>query len=61
MTQIDADVPIEPLTLQADATNLELDLHVYERPLAVRPFGAPEHVPDWQDTHAMSALTRSSS
>ena len=38
VTQIEADVPIEPLSLQADATNLDLDLHVYERPLAVTPF-----------------------
>ena len=39
VTQIEADVPIEPLALQTDATNLDLDLHVYERPLAVTPFG----------------------
>ena len=56
VTQIEADVPIEPLTLQADAANLDLDLQVYERPLAVTPFGAPEAVPDWQDTHAMHAF-----
>ena len=56
VTQIEADVPIEPLALQADATNLDLDLQVYERPLAVTPFGAPEVVPDWQDTHAMHAF-----
>ena len=56
VTQIEADVPIEPLTLQADATNLDLDLQVYERPLAVTPFGVPEVVPDWQDTHAMHAF-----
>ena len=35
LTQVEADVPIEPLALQADATNLDLDLQVYERPLAV--------------------------
>ena len=40
VTQIEADVPIEPLALQADATHLDLDLQVYERPLAVTPFGA---------------------
>ena len=56
VTQIEADVPIEPLASQADATNLDLDLQVYERPLAVTPFGAPEAVPDWQDTHAMHAF-----
>ena len=39
VTQIAADVPIEPLSLQADATNLDLELQVYERPLAVTPFG----------------------
>ena len=39
VTQIEADVPIEPLALQADAANLDLDLQVYERPLAVIPFG----------------------
>ena len=55
VTQIEADVPIEPLALQADATHLDLDLQVYERPLAVTPFGTPEVVPDWQDTHAMHA------
>ena len=60
VTQIEADVPVEPLTLQADATNLEMDLQVYERPLAVTPFGTPEIVPDWQDSHAMSALVPSS-
>ena len=56
VTQIEADVPIEPLALQADTINLDLDLQVYERPLAVTPFGAPEAVPDWQDTHAMHAF-----
>ena len=55
VTQIEADVPSEPLALQADATTLDLDLQVYERPLAVTPFSAPEVVPDWQDTHAMHA------
>ena len=28
----------------------------YERPLAVTPFGTPEVVPDWKETHAMQAL-----
>ena len=58
VTQIEADVPIEPLALQADAMDLGLDLHSYERPLAVPPFGTPEMVPDWQDTHAMSLSLR---
>ena len=53
VTQIEADVPIEPLALQAEASDLDLELHSYERPLAVSPFGTPEFVPDWQDTHAM--------
>ena len=52
VTQIEADVPIEPLALQADATNLALELQSYERSLAVTPSGAPDPVPDWQDTHA---------
>ena len=56
VTQIEADVPIEPLALHVDATHLDLDLQVYERPLAVTPFGTPEVVPDWQDTHAMHAF-----
>ena len=55
VTQIAHDVPVEPLPVQADATNVDLELHTYERPLAVTPFGAQEHVPDWQDSHAMSA------
>ena len=54
-TQIEADVPIEPLALRADAMDLELELHSYERPLAVSPFGTPELVSNWQDTHAMKA------
>ena len=41
--------------MQADATNLNLELQVYKRPLAVTPFGARE-VADWQDTHAMHAF-----
>ena len=56
ITQIEADVPIEPLALQADATAVDLDLQVYERPLAVTPFSAPEDVPNWQDTHVMHSL-----
>ena len=56
VTQIEAEVPIEPLALHADARDLELDLHSYERPLAVSPFGTPE--PDWQDAHAMSLSLR---
>ena len=55
VTQIAGDVPVEPLPVQADATNLEMDLQAYERPLAVTPFGTPEIVPDWQVSHAMSA------
>ena len=39
VTQIDADVPIAPISLQAEHVDLELDLHSYERPLAVSPFG----------------------
>ena len=54
VTQIEADVPIEPLALQADATHLDLDLQVYERPLAVTPFGTPEIVPDWHSCDAYS-------
>ena len=48
MAQIEADVPIESLALQAEAADLELALHSYERPLAVSAFGTPEPVPDWQ-------------
>ena len=50
VTQIEADIPIEPLALHADAQDFALELHSYERPLAVSPFGTPEVVPDWQDT-----------
>ena len=46
---------MEPLPLHSDATELEMELQAYERPLAMTPFGTPELVPDWQDTHAMSA------
>ena len=61
VTQIAGDVPVEPLPLQADATQLEMDLQAYERPLAVTPFGTPELVPDWQDSHAMRAYVSPSS
>ena len=60
VTQIAHDVPVELLPVHADATNVDLELHTYERPLAVTPFGAQEHVPDWQDSHAMSAYVPSS-
>ena len=33
------------------------ELHAYECPLAVAPGGAPEVVPNWQDTHAMHTNT----
>ena len=56
-TQTEADVPVEPLALQADATNLDLEMHAYERPLAVTPGGTLEVVPNWQDTHAMHTNT----
>ena len=45
VTQIDADVPIEPLALHADATDLELEMHSYERPLAVSPLELPNWSP----------------
>ena len=45
VTQIEADVPIEPLALHADATNLALELQSYERSLAVTPSSAPESIP----------------
>ena len=54
VTQIEADVPLEPLSLQAENADLELDLHSYERPLAVSPFGTIEHVPDWVDTRPVT-------
>ena len=37
VTQIEAGVPVEPLSLQAENADLELDLQSYERPLAVFP------------------------
>ena len=51
VTQIAGDVPVEPLPVHADTTQVEMELQAYERPLAVRvltvtPFGAPELVPD---------------
>ena len=49
-------MPIEQLALHVDATDLELEMRSYERPLDVSPFGAPEPVPDWQETHAMNAF-----
>ena len=45
--QVAGDVPVEPLPVHADATQLAMDLHTYEQPLAITPFGAQEHVPDW--------------
>ena len=36
---------------------MDLEMHAYERPLAVTPGGIPEVVPKWQDTHAMRADT----
>ena len=45
---------MEPLPVCADATQLAMDMHTYEQPLAVTPFGAQEHVPDWHESHAMS-------
>ena len=55
--RIEADVAVEPLTLQADATKLDFEMHAYERSLAVTPGGTPEVVPTWQDTHAMHTDT----
>ena len=55
VTQIAGDVPVEPLPVHSDATQLEMDLQAYERPLAMTPFGVAELVPDWQESHAMSA------
>ena len=46
VTQIESDVPIAPISLQAECVDLELDLHSHERPLAASPFGTPEHVPE---------------
>ena len=53
LTQVAGDVPLEPLPVRADATHIEADVHTYERPLAITPFGASDQLPDWQDTHAM--------
>ena len=58
VTQVDADVPLEPLSLQAETADLELDLRSYERPLAVFPFAIIEHVSDWADTHAVTLYAR---
>ena len=56
-TQIEADVAIEPISLHAEHADLDLEPHAYERPLVVSPFGAPEHVPEWIETHAMTLHT----
>ena len=61
VTQIASDVPVKPLLLQADATQMEIELQEYERPLAVTAFGTPELVPDWHDSHAMRAYVPPSS
>ena len=65
VTQIEADVPdalpVEPLALQADAPNLDLDLHAYERPLAVTPFW-DSRIGSWLAgyTHAVQAVVHDS-
>ena len=33
ITQVAGDVPVEPLPVHADATQLEMELQTYERPL----------------------------
>ena len=38
-----------------------MELQAYERPLAATPFGSPDLVPDWQDSHAMRAYVPPSS
>ena len=59
ITQIEADVPLESLSLQAENADLELDLHSYERLACLpSPFGSREHVPDWVDTNVMTLDTR---
>ena len=58
VSQIDAVVPLEPISLQTEAADLELDIRSYKRPLAVSPFGTVEPVPDWEDTHAMTLGAR---
>ena len=45
ITQIAGYVLVEPLPVHADATQLEMDLQTYERPLAVTPFGT--QLPSW--------------
>ena len=53
ITQVAGGVPLEPLPVRAEATHVEADVHTYERPLAIVPFGASDQLPDWQETHAM--------
>ena len=38
--------------MHADAADMELDPHAHS------PFGTVEHVPDWDDTHAVSLRAR---
>ena len=52
VSRIDADVPREPISSQAETADLDLDLHSYDRPLVVSPFGTVEPVPDWM-THML--------
>ena len=56
ISQIDDDVPLEPIWLRAETADLDLGIHSHERPLAASPFGTP--VPDWDDTHAMTLDAR---
>ena len=60
VSQIDADVPLKPISLQAEAADLDLDTHVtpMRDPWLLRLFGTFEPVPDWDDTHAMTLDAR---
>ena len=57
VTEVEADVPIAPILCKQSVLTWGL-IYTYERPLAVSTFGTPEHVPDWNDTHAMALCTR---
>ena len=48
------DVPLEEILAEGEHAELQLDMHRYERPLAVSPSGPPEALPTWGETHAMA-------
>ena len=56
MTQVNADVPLEPVPVEGEVAETRVALYPWERLMAASPSGMPEELQDERRTHAVTSI-----